>query len=115
MRKIVRNNLRHAVGARHDVMWLLRQLLLHCFAVAYMDSWLLHLTRMDVGNTEDCMEQSPPCSRRQLLHALPSTIAPALFYHRPSMGSYLLHLTHMDVGNAEDCMEQSPPCSQSPV
>ncbi len=28
---------------------------------------------------------------RQLLPALLSTIAPALFYLRPSMGSYLLH------------------------
>ncbi|NOR72413.1 MAG: aminoacetone oxidase family FAD-binding enzyme, partial [Mariprofundaceae bacterium] len=26
---------------------------------------LLHLTHMDAGNAEDCMEQSPPCSRRQ--------------------------------------------------
>jgi hypothetical protein len=30
-----------------------------------MDSYLQHLTHMDVGNAKDCMEQSPPCSRRQ--------------------------------------------------
>ncbi len=30
---------------------------------ASMSSYLLHLTHMDVGNAEDCMEQSPPCSR----------------------------------------------------
>ena len=36
-------------------------------------------------------EPVAPCIRRQLLPALLSTIAPALFYLRPSLGSYLLH------------------------
>ncbi len=57
----------------------------------------------------------PDRVRYDCIHALLSTIAPALFYLRPSMGSYLLHLTHMDVENAEDCMEPSPPCSRSPA
>ncbi len=41
------------------------------------------ISRLIFDSTEDYLRQAAP--------ALLSTIAPALFYLRPSMGSYLLH------------------------
>ncbi|GMQ96381.1 MAG: hypothetical protein BMS9Abin15_0050 [Gammaproteobacteria bacterium] len=49
-----------------------------------------------------------PCSRASF-----STIAPALFYLRPSMGSYLLHLPPWMEEMQKDCREQSLPRSRA--